>query len=134
MREKWRAFWSRAEIFLAGHLLAFQVALVAGGLLVPVCMLAMVRLFDHPLLSPGYWLWLGWWSAILMMRYWRWWKRALMQILMVILVPINMLMCAVVLLVSTMGGIWGVLLGIAMIITPIGPVLLLLNGLKALIF
>ena len=134
MREKWRAFRSRAEALLAAHLLAFQVGLVAGGLLVPVLLIASMALANGSLLNPGYWLWVGWWSSVLMVRYWRWWKRALMQILMVILVPINMLMCAVVLLVATMGGIWGVLLGIALIVTPIGPVMLLLNGLKALIF
>ena len=128
LREKFAAQKQVVEAYLQRHLLAFQIVLVIMASIVPLIVgLGLKNIRLPHFLEPGFWLWAGWYGVVLMMYYWRWWKRMVMQILMIILVPLNMFIIVGVFITSTMGGIVGIAYYIFMLFVPIGPILAIVS-------
>ena len=125
-----RKIWRDKIAALIAHPTALPILATAMAALLPILTLLYILCLnfgrDGMFLNPGLWLWTGFYSALLMLRFGGQWPMSYRGIL-VLLLSLDGLVIAISLLVSTMAGLVGVLLMLFATLTPFLPLGLLFS-------
>lgn len=128
MKARIKALFGRVVACLERHKLIFQMVLMLTALILPYVSYKVFfgrALADH--YNPISWLWAGWYSAVLMIYFWKWWN-LLSQIVMALLIFANIVILSEWLLVSLMGGLLGPIFVLFVMIVPIIPLAALVTA------